>query len=121
LSLAGVASLFFGAIMLFRGEKPGMSISWSVLIPTVLTVSLFFIAVAGIVFRSYLRRTMTGSAGMVGERGVARTDLKPEGQVFVHGEYWHAVSEEPMNAGEPIEVVQVVDLKLLVRRAQKSS
>ncbi len=121
LSLAGVASLFFGALMLFRGEKPGMSISWSVLIPTVLTVSLFFIAVAGIVFRSHLRRTMTGSAGMVGERGVARTDLKPEGQVFVHGEYWHAVSEEPMNAGEPIEVVQVVDLKLLVRRAQKPS
>ena len=121
LSLAGVASLFLGAIMLFRGEEPGVSVSWGVLVPTVLTVSLFFIAVAGIVFRSHFRRSMTGAAGMVGERGVAHTELKPEGQVFVHGEYWHAVSQEPIAAGEPIEVVQVIDLKLLVRRAQNRS
>ncbi len=120
LSLAGVVSLFLGAIMLFGGG-PGMEISWSVLIPTVLTVSAFFILVAGIVFRSHLRRSVTGTAGMVGERGVAHSDLKPEGQVFVHGEYWHAVSPEPIEAGEPVEVVQVIDLKLLVRRAQKSS
>jgi membrane-bound serine protease (ClpP class) len=121
LSLAGLASLFLGALMLFRGEEPGVSVSWGVLVPTVLTVSLFFIAVAGIVFRSHLRRSMTGAAGMVGERGVAHTELKPEGQVFVHGEYWHAVSQEPMAAGEPIEVVQVIDLKLLVRRVQNTS
>ena len=120
LSLAGVVSLFLGAVMLFRGG-PGMSISWSVLIPTVLTISLFFIAVAGIVFRSHLRRSMTGTAGMVGEKGVAHTDLKPKGQVYVHGEYWHAESEEPINAGEPVEVVAVVDLKLRVRREQKKS
>jgi membrane-bound serine protease (ClpP class) len=121
LSLAGVVSLFLGAIMLFRGGGPGMNVSWSVLVPTVLTISAFFVVVAGIVFRSHLRRSMTGTAGMVGERGVAQTDLKPEGQVYVHGEYWHAVSAEPINAGEPIEVVQVVDLKLLVRRVQKKS
>jgi membrane-bound serine protease (ClpP class) len=121
LSLAGVASLFLGAVMLYRGGGPGMSISWGVLVPTVLTVSLFFILVAGIVFRSHLQHAMCGSAGMVGERGVARTDLKPEGQVFVHGEYWRAVSNEPVAAGEPIEVVRVIDLRLLVRRAPKTS
>jgi membrane-bound serine protease (ClpP class) len=121
LSVAGVVSLFLGAMMLFRGGQPGMSISWSVLIPTVATVSLFFMVVAGIVFRSHLQRSMTGTAGMEGERGVAYTDVKPEGQVFVHGEYWHAHSEEPINAGELIEVVEVIDLKLRVRRVQKKS
>ena len=121
LSVAGVVSLFFGAVMLFRGGESGVSISWSVLIPTVVTVSLFFIVVAGIVFRSHLQRSMTGAAGMVGERGVAHTDLHPEGQVFVHGEYWHAESREPIAAGEPIEVLKVVDLKLLVRRGPKTS
>jgi membrane-bound serine protease (ClpP class) len=122
MSVAGVVSLFLGAIMLFRGgEGGGMSISWGVLIPTVITISLFFILVAGIVFRSHLRRSMTGTAGMVGERGVARTDLNPEGQVFVHGEHWNAQSQEPIAAGEPIEIIKVVDLKLLVRRVQKIS
>ncbi len=121
LSLAGVAALLLGAIMLFRGGGPGMSVSWSVLIPTVITVSLFFIIVAAIVFRSHLRRAMTGAPGMVGERGLAYTELNLEGKVFVHGEYWQARSEEPIKAGEAVEVVQVKDLKLLVRRAQKSS
>ncbi len=122
LSVAGVVSLFLGAIMLFRGgEGGGMSISWGVLIPTVITISLFFILVAGIVFRSHQRRTMTGTAGMVGERGVAYTALNPEGQVFVHGEYWHAASTEPVAKGEPVEILEVVELKLLVRRVPQIS
>lgn len=119
LSVAGVVSMFLGAIMLFRGGQAGVEISWAVLVPTVITVSLFFIVVAGIVFRSHLQRSMTGTAGMVGEKGVAHTNVNREaGQVFVHGEYWHAESDEPIAAGDPIEVVKVVDLKLLVRRVQ---
>jgi membrane-bound serine protease (ClpP class) len=61
---------------------------------------------------------MTGTAGMVGEQGVAVTSLSPEGRVFVHGEYWRAVSDEPIGANEPIEIIEVKDLKLRVRRAQ---
>lgn len=121
LSLAGVASLFLGAIMLFRGAGDGMDISWGVLIPTVLAVSCFFIVVAGIVFRSQIQRPMTGTAGMVGERGVTVTALSPEGQVFVHGEYWQAVSDEPIDPKESVEILEVKDLKLRVRRAQKIS
>jgi membrane-bound serine protease (ClpP class) len=118
LSLAGLVSLLLGSMMLFRGGEGGVDISWIVLIPTVVIVSLFFIVVAGLVFRSHLRRSMTGTAGMVGEKGTAYTPLDPEGQVFVHGEYWQAVSDEPIAKGEAVEVVQVVDLKLRVRRAQ---
>jgi membrane-bound serine protease (ClpP class) len=121
LSLGGVTSLFLGAVMLFRGEGGGMDISWGVLIPTVVTVSLFFIVVAGIVFRSHFQRALTGTAGMVGERGVAVTPLAPEGQVFVHGEYWHAVSDEPIGAKEPVEILEVKDLQLRVCRAPKIS
>jgi membrane-bound serine protease (ClpP class) len=118
LSVAGVVSLFLGALMLFRGGGTGVAISWDVLIPTVITVSVFFIVVAAIVFRSHLRRAMTGAAGLTGERGVAYTPLNLEGQVFVHGEYWQAVSDEPIAKGETVEVVKVIDLKLLVRRVQ---
>jgi membrane-bound serine protease (ClpP class) len=120
LSVAGVVSLFLGAIMLFRGGETGVSISWGVLIPTVITISLFFIIVAGIVFRSHLRRSVTGTAGMVGEKGVAYTALNPEGKVFIHGEYWQAESVELIAKGEPVEVIKVIDLKLLVRKAPTS-
>ncbi len=117
LSLAGLVSLMLGGMMLFRGGEGGVNISWSVLIPTVAIVSLFFILVAGIVFRSHLVKPMTGPAGMVGERGVAYTPLNPEGQIFVHGEYWQAVSDEPIAKGEAVVVLKVEDLKVRVRRA----
>jgi membrane-bound serine protease (ClpP class) len=120
LSLGGVISLLFGSIMLFRGGGGEMGISWAVLLPTVSIVSLFFVIVAGIVFRAHLRRAVTGAAGMVGERGTAHTPITPQGgQAFVHGEYWQAVSEEPIAPGETVEVVQVLNLKLLVRRVAK--
>ena len=117
LSVAGVVSLLLGGMMLFRGGEGGVDISWGVLIPTVVLISLFFILVAGIVFRSHRLRSMTGTACMVGERGVVYTRLNPEGQVFVHGEYWQAVSDEPIAKGEAVVVLEVVDLKLRVRRA----
>jgi len=106
-------------MMLFRQGELGIGISWWVLIPTVLVVSIFFITVAGIVFRMHFRRSMAGAQGMVGEKGVAHTPLAPEGQVFVHGEYWHAVSEEPIAPGEPVEVMAVDNLKLKVRKATR--
>jgi membrane-bound serine protease (ClpP class) len=119
LSVGGIAALLLGSLMLYQKGETGMGIAWSVLIPTVLVVSLFFLAVAGLVVRSHLRRVMTGKPAMVGERGTAYTDLKPEGQVFVHGEYWLAESETPVAAGDTVEVVRVVNLKLYVRPVKK--
>jgi membrane-bound serine protease (ClpP class) len=120
LSLGGVISLVLGSMMLFRGGgEMGMDIAWSVLIPTVLVVSLFFVGIAALVMRTHLRRSKTGSGGLMGESGVAYTDLTPAGgQVFVHGEYWQAVSEEPIKAGDHIEVVKVIGLTLRVRRKE---
>lgn len=116
LSFGGVAALLLGSLMLFRGGGGmGMDIAWSVLIPSVVIVSLFFLVVAGLVVRSQMRRSVTGDAGLVGERGVAYTDLNPEGQIFIHGEYWQAVSEEPVAAGDTVEVIKVINLKLQVR------
>jgi membrane-bound serine protease (ClpP class) len=119
LSLGGVISLILGSMMLFRDVgEPGMEIAWRVLIPTVIVVSGFFITVAALVARSHLTRSRTGKTGLIGEEGVAHTDLSPEGQVFVHGEFWRARSDEPIAQGEPVEVVEVVGLKIKVRRAK---
>jgi membrane-bound serine protease (ClpP class) len=115
LSVGGVVSLLLGSLMLYQKGEAGMDIAWSVLIPVVSIVSLFFIVVAGLVVKSQMRRSVSGDAGMMGEQGVAYTDLNPEGQIFIHGEYWQAVSEVPVAAGDTVEVLKVVGLKLYVR------
>jgi membrane-bound serine protease (ClpP class) len=55
---------------------------------------------------------------MIGEMGIARTDLTPRGQVFVRSEDWTAVAQgEHIKAGENVRVVAVDGLKLIVVKA----
>jgi len=66
------------------------------------------------VVRARRNKVLTGPSGMVGEIGVSRTPLEPEGQVLVHGEYWDAVASTNIPAGTPVRVKAVSGLKLLV-------
>jgi membrane-bound serine protease (ClpP class) len=114
LSVAGIASLLLGSIMLFENEGTGEQLSWNVLIPTLVVISGFFTAVAFLVFRSQVSKPTTGSAGLVGEIGVVRQALMPEGKVFVHGELWNATASSPIEEGSRVRVVNVKGLMLEV-------
>jgi len=52
------------------------------------------------------RPASTGAAGMMGQVGVVKRALDPEGQVLIDGELWQAVAEDgPVAAGEMVRVV----------------
>lgn len=114
LSVGGIISLFLGSLMLFEGGGPGVRLSWRVLIPTVVMVSGFFAVVAGLVFRAQIAKPRTGAGGLMGEVGVAKERLAPEGRVFVHGELWNAVASTPVEQGSKVRVVEVDNLVLRV-------
>jgi len=118
LSVAGVVSLLLGSLMLFEGDAPEDRLSWQVLIPTLVLVSGSFTAAAFLVFRSQRSRPATGPAGMVGEIGVVRKALRPEGKVFVHGELWIAVSPTGLEEGRRVRVTRVKGLTLEVEPAE---
>jgi membrane-bound serine protease (ClpP class) len=52
--------------------------------------------------------------GLVGEIGVVKKALTPEGKVFVHGELWNARAKEPLDENVKVRVVKVVNLILEV-------
>ena len=114
LSIAGIISLLLGSLMLFESHAPGMGLSWSVLLPTVIIVSAFFIVISGIVFKSQLTQAETGAAGLIGKTGVVKNAIMPDGKVFIHGELWNATSKQALNKGEKIRVVRIVNLVLEV-------
>jgi len=118
LSLGGVISLFLGSLMLFEGTGPEKGLSLSVLIPTVIMVSGFFVVVAGLVFRSQISKPRTGDKGLIGEIGVVKERLAPDGKVFVHGELWNAEAPEPIETGAKIRVVGVDHLVLRVQETK---
>jgi membrane-bound serine protease (ClpP class) len=91
-----------------------MRLSWSVLLPTIIIVSGFFVVVAGMVFRVQITRPKTGSDGLVGETGVVRQKIDPEGKVFAHGELWNAVSAKPIAEGTKVRILRVNNLVLEV-------
>jgi len=117
LTIGGVISIVLGSLMLINTPELPMPISWKVIVPVVAaTTGIFAFAIsAGI--RAQLRQPATGSEGLIGKVGVVRTPVDPEGQVFVRGEIWRAVSEDRIGEGEQVQVVGVDGLTLRVRRA----
>jgi len=119
LSLGGIASMVLGALLLVKTDAPFLKVSMSVIIPTVVTFGALLMVVVGMAVKSQLRRPVTGPEGMVGSIAVAKTDLAPRGKVFLQGEIWDAVSEEPLREGEEAEVKAVAGLTLTVRPHRK--
>ena len=119
LTLGGIACLLLGSILLFRSEGGYIfRVSWLVILPTVGAVTLFFTVVVTLVVKAQVRIPTTGIEGLMGELGRVVKDTSPHGgKVFVHGEYWNAVSDEPVEADATVEVVRIINLKLVVKRA----
>ena len=114
LSVAGVLSFLLGSIMMFEGGGPEMRVAWRVMLPTLLLVCGFFVAVAGLVFKSQRSRSRTGAEGLAGEIGVVKVALEPEGKVQVHGELWKAKSAVPLQTGARVRVVKMDNLVIEV-------
>jgi len=123
LSVAGVVALFLGALMLYKGDAPEAQLSWQVLIPSVALVSAFFAVVAALAFRAQVATARTGLEGLVGETGVVRQALAPEGKILVHGELWRARSSRTVEPGEKVKVVAadglMLEVETLASKTQK--
>jgi membrane-bound serine protease (ClpP class) len=112
--LAGTALLAAGAILLIQGPRrvtPALALAVSGAFG-IITIFLGMLAI-----RARRSKHATGMETLIGETGVSRTPIGPEGTVFVHGEYWKARSGELIAAGERVQVERVEDLVLIVRKA----
>jgi membrane-bound serine protease (ClpP class) len=121
LGIGGVVAMALGSLMLFDAPEMGFRISWWVIIPTVgATAGLFmFVVTAGV--RALARRPLLGAPGLIGQLGVARGRLAPEGQVTVQGEIWRAIAEgEPVDDGSAVRIIAVQGLTLRVVKAGNS-
>jgi len=115
LAIGGIISMALGSLMLYDATELGFRISWGVILPTVGVTAGLFLGVIAIGVRALGRRPMLGAAGLVGETGIARETLAPDGQVAVHGELWRAVAgDPPIEAGTRVKIVGVEGLTLKV-------
>jgi membrane-bound serine protease (ClpP class) len=112
--LAGTILLACGGIVLLQGPHriaPGFAIGVSIAFG-IITV---FLGLLGM--RTRKTKHLTGTESLVGAVGVSRTEINPEGTVFVHGEYWKARSDHTIPAGQRVSIERVQDLLLFVKEA----
>ena len=116
LGIAGVVSLVIGSIMLIDLPSSVLSISYTTIIIVAILTGLFFFGVLSYAIKAQLSKVKTGREGLVGEEGVAQTDVFHGGKVFVHGEIWNGESGEPIHKGEKVIVTAVEGLVVRVKK-----
>ena len=120
LAIGGVTALLFGSLMLFDSPLPALNLSLGVILSTVIPIALFFLFLIQVVRRSLRGASVAyAGGGVVGQTGIATTDLNPTGTVLVHGELWQAKAEDKIFAGESTEVTKITGLTLCVKKGEK--
>jgi membrane-bound serine protease (ClpP class) len=116
LTVGGITSFFLGALMLFNRAEPGFRLSLAYIIPATVLTALFFIFIVGAGLRAQLLPVRAGRETMLGKTVAAVAAISSAGgKVFVEGEYWNAVSETPIEAGQPAQIVGIEGLTLKVK------
>ena len=118
LTVGGIISLVLGSLLLFESPDPALRVSWSVMIPVLTVICLFFAGVIALVLKAQMRKRLTGKEGMMGEEGKAVTDIHEYGKVYIKGAYWNSTSDKRVEAGRGIKVVKVEGLKIKVEEIE---
>ncbi|MEQ1859734.1 MAG: nodulation protein NfeD [Chthoniobacteraceae bacterium] len=116
LTVGGIAAFFIGALMLFETPEPTFRLSLAYIIAGTVLTAGFFAFIVGAGLRAQLWPVKVGRETMLGATAKAVAPINPAGgKVFLEGEYWNAVSDQPIAEGQPVEIVRIDGLKLTVR------
>jgi membrane-bound serine protease (ClpP class) len=118
LTAGGIISLILGSFMLTKDLAPYLKISTGIILTMVLATAAFFIFALTKGIKIQRKKPIFGKESMIGMIGTARTDLNPNGQVFLHGEIWQATTsdEKPVKKGEQVIVEALDGLRLIVKK-----
>ncbi|WP_428563376.1 MAG: NfeD family protein [Solidesulfovibrio sp. DCME] len=119
LSLAGLAALFTGSLLLFDGQG-AEPLSLGLVSPTVIGVSLILAGAGWLLAKAQRQKPRTGREALPGQAAQVRHWEGSQGKVFVRGELWDAVLDadaagnRPVVAGDTVRIVSIQDMVLVV-------
>lgn len=120
LGVGGIVAFVLGSLLLFDTPESDLTVDPGIVYAAAATFGGFTLLVSFLVVRSQRRPAALGREGLLGATAEVRQALPgghAPGKVFVHGEYWNAVADEPIEIGVSVEVIGVDGLRLRVRRA----
>jgi len=118
LTIAGIASLTIGALLLIDSPIPQMRVHVWTALSVSIPLGLITAFLMSIALRARRNKRASGPEAMIGEIGTAQTPLAPQGKVAVHGEIWNAVASTNVSLGENVRVTAVDGLTIRVEPAR---
>jgi len=116
LGLGGIACLTLGGLLLVDGPIPEMRVNIWVALGVSVPLGAITVFLMTIALRARHNKVVTGPQGLIGAIGEARTDIDPEGKVFVLGELWNAHAPSRVGIGDHVVVRNVEGLELEVEK-----
>jgi membrane-bound serine protease (ClpP class) len=121
LGTGGVICLVFGALLLVDGPIPEMRVRLVTALAVSVPIGAIAVFLMTLVLRARANPVATGTSAMIGQIGVARTSVAPDGKVFVRGELWNATSKQAIPEGAQVRVRGVEGLRVYVDAVEKQS
>jgi len=123
LTIGGIISMILGSMMLIdvtKAPKELFSISLGVIIPVVIFTALFFIIALSLAYKTHKKQVSTGTEGLIGEVGVAITDIDKKGTIQVHGEFWKVISDSsiPKDSEVIVKSIDRMTLKVIKKETE---
>ena len=118
LGFGGLLALTLGSLFLYTPESQ-LIVDRSLILASVMMFGAALLLILTVIVRDRKRRARTGAEGLVGEIGKAVGAIDGTGRVRVHGEYWNAVSDEPIVENARVQIESVDGLTITVKREEE--
>ena len=116
LGIAGIALMTIGGLLLVDGPIPELRVKLWTALSVSIPLGAITVFLMSIALKARRNKVVTGKQGMIGSVGEARTDIDPEGKVFVQGELWNAHAPSRVQRGEQVVVKKIEGLELEVEK-----
>jgi len=112
--VGGGVALFLGLMMI--DKEPWIEVAGNLAKGAAIVLLALFAILIVLARRAMKKPVTVGREAMVGQVGVATTDIAPDGTVKLKGEFWRATSEKRIRKGEEVVVKDVKGLVLIVEK-----
>ncbi len=121
LGIGGIISMAIGFFILVKSPNTSLGISTSVVLGVVIPIGIVMLIITRLVIKIMKKRPVTGKEALIGSVGEAESEINPKGKVFLHGEYWDAITYDgrEIKKGEKVKVVDIDGFLLKIKKLEE--
>ena len=120
--VGGIVAMTLGLLLLVDAPNPEVRIHLGPALAVAASVAFLMVFLLRLTIKSYRANVITGTGSLEGAIGQARSQVDQDGgKVFVSGEWWEAVSEQPVPEGSQVRVLGSTNLILSVEPHPQSN